>query len=98
LSKPNYKLTYLSGVTDRFRECMDMAKHEGRMSLALRSAKLIIGELETEPNTFGESRELFPAAGLVFRLAFAGPMSVYFAVHEQAKTVFIRTFNWSQRK
>ncbi len=54
-----------------------------------RSAKWIWEELERTPHEFGESRAYDEGSKLNFRVAYVGPFVVYFAIHEETRTVFV---------
>jgi hypothetical protein len=50
-------------------------------------------EMAYDPLHFGESRGLLESAELTVRFALCPPLSVWFAVHEPSKQVFIIRIN-----
>jgi hypothetical protein len=91
LSERLYHVANSAMVGERFRACLLHARNTGRYTIALQAAKWIVEELERTPLEFGESRENYPGAKLQLRIGFARPLKVRFGVHEESKTVFIRT-------
>jgi hypothetical protein len=79
-------------VTEQFREALRAAIGRGVRLLALQASKWIMEELAPTPMTFGESRDYLDHMELHLRVGFAGPFTVQFAVHEESKQVFIRSF------
>ena len=82
-------------VTEQFREVLRRAQERGILPLALRASKWIMEELARTPMVFGESRDYLAHLDLRLRIGFAGPFSVQFAVHEESRQVFIRSFKLS---
>jgi hypothetical protein len=87
-----YQVHSSGRVTEQFREVMNAARDRGILTLALRASKWIMEELARTPMLFGESRDYFAHLDLHLRIGFAGPFSVQFAVHEESRQVFIRSF------
>lgn len=79
-------------VEERFLELVQRATELGIRSLFLRAARYTYDALRYAPSLFGESREHLPHMALELRIAFAPPLYVEFAVHEQSRQAFIRRF------
>jgi hypothetical protein len=88
----NYTVAHSQLVEERFLELVQRATELGIRSLFLRAARYTYDELRYAPAQFGESREHLPHMELELRIAFAPPLYVEFAVHEQSRQVFIRRF------
>jgi hypothetical protein len=91
-SPTNYQVSQLQDVTEQFLQLVALAELQGRRALVLRASKYIMDELAYDPLHFGESRGTYPHLQLEVRIAFAPPVYVEFAVHAQARQVFIRRF------
>ncbi len=79
-------------MAEQFRQLAAEAQRRGQIKLFIQAANWIIEELERTPLEFGESWVTNPASDLVFRRGHAGPLSVEYAVREDARVVFIRRF------
>ena len=88
----HFQISYSRAVQESFERLLDMARAEGRLSLALRAARYMWDELGYDPMSFGESRGYLAAAELHLRMAFARPWCVRFGVHEGQRVVFLRSF------
>ncbi len=88
----NYRVSQSQLTTERFRELVALAAQQGRRRLVLRAARYAIDELAYDPLKFGESRGILLHLHLELRIAFAPPLYVEFAVHEEARQVFLRGF------
>jgi len=88
----NYTVAHSQLVEERFLELVQQATALGIRSLFLRAARYTYDELQYAPAQFGQSRERLSHLELELRIAFAPPLYVEFAVHEQSRQVFIRRF------
>lgn len=86
----NYQVSQSQQVTEQFLELAARAQVQGRRADVFRACLYIMDEMAYDPLHFGESREEFPHLHLKMRIAFAPPVYVQFAVHEQSRQVFIR--------
>lgn len=88
----NYTVAHSQLVEEQFLELVLRATELGIRPLCLRAARYTYDELRYAPAQFGESREYLSHLELELRIAFAPPLYVEFAVHEQSRQVFIRRF------
>lgn len=84
---------FTSGVaTDSLDRALSAARERGIYRQAKAAARWLVSELAVTPMQNGESRGYFQHLQLYRRLAFARPVSVLYAVHEDSKTVFVLAF------
>ena len=90
---------HCSGVIFRtFKQIQKQAKDEGRGEQVLSAMRRIWHQLSYYPNEFGEPLYGLPGLGLQVRHAAAGPLLIYFAVHERMPLVFIKEVALLPRK
>jgi hypothetical protein len=94
MNNPTYKVSHSAEVGRQFRVAMDRAEDAGKLDAALAAAKQLMAILAVSPYDLGESREEFPDIGIQIRVGFVSSFVVYFGLHEDAKTVFIRSIEW----
>ena len=88
----NYEVSQSRLVTEQFLQLFARAEQLGWREVFLEAGGYMMDELAYEPLRFGESRGTLPHLDLEMRIAFAPPLYVEFAVHEQTHQVFIRHF------
>lgn len=88
----NFQVSQSQQVTEQFLALAALAQIQGRRAAVFRACLYIMDELAYDPLHFGESREELVDLQLKMRIAFAPPIYVQFAVHEQSRQVFIRKF------
>jgi hypothetical protein len=76
-------------VLEQLRSIVDRATEAGRELEFARSLNWVMSELERTPLEFGEGQYTNMEKGLKVRLAFVGPITVRFGVHDSTKQVFI---------
>src|SRR4051794_14174172 len=80
-------------VADDFRALLTRASAEGRLDEVRTAARSILDALTWIPDEYGESMGVLPFSGMHLRQALRCPLTVYFAVHEPDRVVFIRRFH-----
>ena len=90
----HYRVSQPGMVTEALRIILARAKFENRLPLVLKAARFLFDELAYDPLHFGESRGFLKSAELSVRFAMCPPLSVWFAVHEPTKQVFITRINF----
>jgi hypothetical protein len=89
-----YHVSASRAVKAQFREVIELARQAGRFAAAVESGDWILGELACTPMEFGESRDYLPTLDIHVRIAFVGPVSVWFGVHQTKRKVFVLKFGW----
>lgn len=76
-----------SGVADEdLRRAFGQAEGRGLLAAATAAARWLVSDLERTPMEIGESRDYLPHLRLHKRIAFARPISVRYAVHEDSRS------------
>lgn len=91
-SPAKYTVSQPAHVTEQFLQIVALAELQGCGNVVLDACRYTMDELADDPLHLGESRGSFPHLQLELRMAFAPPVSVQFAIHEQSRQVFIRRF------
>ena len=79
-SDEHYTLAESRNVSATFRRLSEKASREGRFVSFVKSAKWIQEELTRTPLEFGEARYAVPTGRFLYRVGYAGPITVDFAV------------------
>lgn len=84
----NFKVVYPGSVLAHFKELCLLAKAGGFLDEVEKAARIIHSRLQESPLTFGDP--YFSAGQLQVLLRAVAPLVVHYAVHEAARTVFVR--------
>jgi hypothetical protein len=91
MSPQPYRIHAAAVVSERLRQLLDQLAASGQESEAREAAQTILHGLTWLAEEFGESR--FPVGRLgELRFARVGPLSVWFAVHQERREVHISRF------
>src|SRR5437764_107940 len=93
-----YQVANAQVVAEQFRAVLAVAREWGTYPVAIAAAKWMWEEMARTPEHFGESRSYLPDAELYVRVAFVGPLHVWFGYHETARIVFVRRIAYSRRR
>ncbi len=77
-------------IAKRLQQIQSRAKTQGRGAQVLSAIRAIYHRLSSDPLEFGEPLYRLPALRLQVRHGVAGPLLIYFAVHEDQPLVFIK--------
>lgn len=83
-------------ASEMFRQGIQRALAEaveaGTAERFLASLRIIQQRLQADPFAFGEPKYRLPALNLHVRQGAVHPLIVYYAVHEERRLVFVRSF------
>lgn len=88
----DYRVSPSGSAMEELDRVLAEARRRGIFPRTRASAAWLLSELEWTPMAIGESREYFPHLRLYQRFAVTRPVSVWYAVHEESRTVFVQHF------
>jgi hypothetical protein len=87
-----WRIDYLdrAGLFARLRRWADEANTMGKVSEFLAALKYINEKVKTEPLEWGDPQHRAPSAGFVVCHGMHKLLHVYYAVHEESRTVWVK--------
>ena len=90
----SYRVVYPGNVLQSFRQICTRAKSLGILPAVQGAGQEIHRELETDPLNFGDPAYSLPSTEQVVYVRGVDPLVVYYAVHQSAKIVIVKSIGW----